>query len=98
MKSSAYQRMAEKDKIQLQSLMKQKEGIIRDAAIMGYAPSTQATLDDIERRIQELLPDEGGPPVPRQAGGKVISPQEYQALKDKGFTDEQLRHYGYEVR
>ena len=97
-KSSAYQRMAEKDKIQLQSLMKQKEGIIRDAAIMGYAPSTQAALDDIERRIQELLPDEGGQPVPRQAGGKVISPQEYQALKDKGFTDEQLRHYGYEVR
>lgn len=97
-KSSAYQRMAEKDKIQLQSLIKQKEGIIRDAAIMGYAPSTQAALDDIEQKIQRLPSDEGGQPVPRQAGGKAISPQEYQALKDRGFTDEQLRHYGYEVR
>ena len=68
-KSSAYQRMPEKDKIQLQSLMRQKEGIIRDAAFVGYGPGTQATLDDIERRIQELLPDEGvqgGQPVPRQ--------------------------------
>ena len=97
-KSSAYQRMPEKDKIQLQSLMRQKEGIIRDAATIGYGPNTQAVLDDIEQKIQRLLSDEGGQPVPRQAGGKAISPQEYQALKDRGFTDEQLRHYGYEVR
>lgn len=65
-KSSAYQRMPEKDKIQLQSLMRQKEGIIRDAAFVGYGPSTQATLDDIEQKIQRLLPDEGGQPVPQQ--------------------------------
>lgn len=100
-KSSAYQRMPEKDKIQLQSLMRQKEGIIRDAAIVGYGPGTQATLDDIEQKIQRLLPDEGGQggqPAQRQVGGTAISPQEYQALKDRGFTDEQLRHYGYEVR
>ena len=71
MKNSAYQRMPEKDKIQLQSLMRQKEGIIRDAAIMGYAPSTQAALDDIEQKIQRLLPDEGGQPVPRQGKGKT---------------------------
>ena len=70
-KSSAYQRMPEKDKIQLQSLMRQKEGIIRDAAFVGYGPGTQATLDDIERRIQELLPDEGGQPAPRQGKGKT---------------------------
>ena len=65
-KSSAYQRMPEKDKIQLQSLMRQKEGIIRDAAFVGYGPGTQATLDDIEQKIQRLLPDEGGQPVPQQ--------------------------------
>lgn len=41
-KSSAYQRMAEKDKIQLQSLMKLKNDIIRDAALMGQSPSSQA--------------------------------------------------------
>lgn len=98
---SAYQRMPEKDKIQLQSLMRQKEGIIRDAAIVGYGPGTQATLDDIEQKIQRLLSDEGGQggqPAQQQVGGTAISPQEYQALKDRGFTDEQLRHYGYEVR
>lgn len=73
-KSSAYQRMPEKDKIQLQSLMRQKEGIIRDAAIVGYGPGTQATLDDIEQKIQRLLPDEGGQggqPAQRQGKGKT---------------------------
>ncbi len=70
-KSSAYQRMPEKDKIQLQSLMRQKEGIIRDAAFVGYGPNTQAVLDDIEQKIQRLLPDEGGQPAPRQGKGKT---------------------------
>lgn len=55
-KSNPYERMPEGDKIQLQSLMRQKEGIIRDAATIGYGPNTQAVLDDIEQRIQELLP------------------------------------------
>ena len=69
-KGNPYERMSERDKIQLQSLMRQKEGI-RDAATIGYGPNTQAVLDDIERRIQELLPDEGGQPVPQQGKGKT---------------------------
>lgn len=39
-----------------------------------------------------------GPSTSQQEGSKAISPQEYQALKDRGFTDEQIQHYGYVVR
>ena len=103
-KSSAYQRMAEKDKIQLQSLMKLRSDIIRDTAFLGGSPDSQVTLAGIEQEIQRLLPDEGinattgagGEEV--KGGSKAISPQEYQALKAKGFSDEQLQRYGYEVR
>jgi hypothetical protein len=70
-KSSAYQRMPEKDKIQLQSLLKLKNDIIRDTVLMGGSPGTQATLDDIEQKIQRLLPDEGGQPALRQGKGKT---------------------------
>lgn len=83
-KGNLYERMPERDKIQLQSLMRQKEGIIRDAAFIGYTPNAQATLDDIEQRIQELLPGgedvataalngqrpQGAQPAPRPGKGQ----------------------------
>ena len=59
-KHGGVERMSERDKLQYQSLLRQKEKIIGDAAFMGHTPASLETLASIDRELQKLMPNDAG--------------------------------------
>ncbi len=81
-------------------LLKQFTAPYSGCPISGYEDLVVNLTEEVRGLMVAMAngrTSQGGRPTP-QGVGKAISPQEYQALKDGGFTDEQLRGYGYVVR
>ena len=55
---NTWERMSERDKLQYQSLLRQREKIIGDAAFMGHTPASLETLASIDRELQKLMPND----------------------------------------